>query len=652
MMQSFFDLTLLDSMLVQAALRSAVLAAAVGAGLWLFRVRNPHHQLAAWSAVLLISVLMPVLMRWMVVSVPAAPGRAEIMPVGAALSTPTSSMVEPSELILAPTVFPTMDADAATGIDWMAVIGGVYIGVVAILILRLAIGLALTTRLRRGAARVYALWTGDSDVRVTGAITAPVTVGETILLPLEHEMWPSEKRRAVLLHERAHVARGDFYVQVLAAAYRAVFWFSPVAWWLHEKLAEVAEHASDAEAAAQLDERIDYAAVLLEFAHEPRTTRFRVAPIAVAMARPAAMRERIERVLADNGALSTVRQGMRLAVAGIVVACGLAAAVSFVETPARAAAGIETAPLVPPVQSREPAPPVPLVRPAEPAPAPLPAAASPQSDAARHVHIPPLHAEIAEHDFPGVHIPPIHVDAPDIDAAIDMAEIRRGIAEARIEARQEAAVQRAEAARERRAQMAAASPSGPTVRETRNVEAFTGVSFGGSGKVFITVGEKPSVVLEGDARVLSRFRTEVTDGMLRIRQRDGDGDFGHRSEVTAYITVPVLTLARVSGSGDLKVTGLDGGDTSLSISGSGSVEADGKLAQLQLSISGSGSAAMAGLVVDDANIAISGSGSAVVDVREDLNVRVSGSGNVRYLGQPKDINTSISGSGSVRRRDT
>ena len=46
-----------------------------------------------------------------------------------------------------------------------------------------------------------------------------------------------------------------------------------------------------------------------------------------------------------------------------------------------------------------------------------------------------------------------------------------------------------------------------------------------------------------------------------------------------------------------------------------------------------------------------GSGSAVVDVREDLNVRVSGSGSVRYLTQPKDISTSISGSGSVRRRD-
>ncbi len=180
---------------------------------------------------------------------------------------------------------------------------------------------------------------------------------------------------------------------------------------------------------------------------------------------------------------------------------------------------------------------------------------------------------------------------------------------------------------------------------------FSGVSFGGSGKVFITVGPKASLVLEADAQTLSRTRTEVDDGVLRIRRRGDDDNWGHRGDITAYITVPSLKMARVSGSGDLKVTGLNGGETELSISGSGNVEADGKLQKLDVGISGSGSAKMERLIVNEADVSISGSGSAVLDVRESLDVRVSGSGSVRYITQPKDIDTTISGSGSVRRRD-
>ncbi len=39
------------------------------------------------------------------------------------------------------------------------------------------------------------------------------------------------KRRAVLAHERAYVANRDFYLLLLAALNRSVFWFSPFAWW-------------------------------------------------------------------------------------------------------------------------------------------------------------------------------------------------------------------------------------------------------------------------------------------------------------------------------------------------------------------------------------------------------------------------------------
>lgn len=545
------DASLWDATLVQAALRTLALTVLVGAGLALFRVRNPHHQLAAWTAVLAVALVMPLLMQGMVIVVPTEVAARTVTIVE--FAAPPAAFAEAAMLPPAG----ASPSGAGGGFAWRWLVLGVYFAVAGVMLLRLGVGLVLTARLRARARRIAASWTQGADVRVTEELTAPVTAGATVLLPADFENWAPEKRHAVLLHERSHAARGDFYVQVLAALHRAVFWFSPAAWWLHEKLTELAEHASDAEAAARFSYRADYAAVLLDFAQAP-PTRSRLAPIAVGMARPAAMRQRIERVLADkHGALARAGRGARAAIGACVVAGGLAAAISIVETPAQAAAEIEV-------------------------------------------------------DLPGVRA--------------SAAATKEGVAEARAE-----------------------SASGPATRETREVGSFDAVSFGGAGHVIITVGPKASLVLEGDAETLARTKAEVSGGMLSIGRRDDD--FGRGGRLTAHITVPRLASAQVSGSGQLKVSGLNGGETAIALSGSGRIEADGKLDAVNLVISGSGLADMPKLVVTDANVVISGSGSALVDARGALNVKVSGSGVVRYIGAPKDINTSISGSGSVRRRD-
>ncbi|MCA0200564.1 MAG: DUF2807 domain-containing protein [Proteobacteria bacterium] len=705
MMHALFDVALLDSMLVQAALRALGLAAVVGAALFLFKVRNPHHQLAAWSAVLAGALAMPLLMMWLVVEVPVENIAVPAGKIAEPLVTATMPAFGPDGPALEAHVTPRVAEalETAEPFDWPGLVVALYMGVAGLLLLRLGVGLVLTARIRAGALRIDAPWAGETDIRVTDAIKAPVTIGSTILLPADFETWTGEKRDAVLLHERAHVTRGDFYVQGLAAIHRAVFWFSPLAWWLHDRLAELAEDASDAEAASQVPYRADYAAVLLDFARVSTPARlagFKLAPLGVAMARPATVSRRIERVLAEKGLPAFVSRGARAWTACVVFTLACAAAITICKVPAQAAVGINVKPrhVAAPVPAAtgevcsegeaavRPISPLLPVMPARPISAAVsaPASAAPAHPAAPIVPIsaiPPV--EFDTHaDGPSMPVDhPSHWKDPgvaaDVDIDIDMEQIREQIREslgaagvkgpgfdkqlaARIEAAAARAEARAEAAAEhtrerqtqaRERQFAAAEPSGPVVKETRNVDAFTGVSFGGAGKVFITVGPKVSVVLEADATTLGRTRTEVENGVLKIRARNDDSFFNGRGDITAYITVPELRQARVSGSGDLKVTGLAGGETELSVSGSGNVEASGKLKALDLDISGSGNAKMDALMVDEASVAISGSGSAVVDVREDLNVRVSGSGSVRYLTQPKDVSTSISGSGSVRRRD-
>jgi hypothetical protein len=109
---------------------------------------------------------------------------------------------------------------------------------------------------------------------------------------------------AVLSHERAHVAHGDFYVLLLAAFNRAVFWFNPFAWWQLIRMAELAEIISDDTALEMLDDRPSYAGILLDFAgglDEP--------PVATAMARACTLRKRVERILA--GTAVPARMGWR-----------------------------------------------------------------------------------------------------------------------------------------------------------------------------------------------------------------------------------------------------------------------------------------------------------------------------------------------------
>lgn len=261
------------SLLLESAVRSLALGAVVWAALKLLRVRNVHAQAVIWTVVLAASLLMPLAMQWPTVKVPPprivriapAPNFAEVP------STPT----------------PT--------IPWRNWLQDAYYIVAAILLVRLATGLALTWRLRQRSLPINDDWTAGSAVRSSNRISVPVTFGSTILIPADWSGWDEAKRAAVLLHERSHVERADFYVQILAALHRAVFWFSPLSWWLARRIAELAEAASDDAALQILRDRPLYARILVEFAGQPQPL-----PAGVAMARFATVSRRVERILAET----------------------------------------------------------------------------------------------------------------------------------------------------------------------------------------------------------------------------------------------------------------------------------------------------------------------------------------------------------------
>jgi len=61
-----------------------------------------------------------------------------------------------------------------------------------------------------------------------GSGTSPpdLILGAARWLPPVHTGWNVVKRRAVLSHESSHIARGDFYILLVAAFNRCVFRFN------------------------------------------------------------------------------------------------------------------------------------------------------------------------------------------------------------------------------------------------------------------------------------------------------------------------------------------------------------------------------------------------------------------------------------------
>jgi bla regulator protein blaR1 len=315
------------TILAESALRCLVLGSVVWVGLNLLRVRNPHVHMTSWVMVLVASLSMPLLMHWTNVTVTLdalpAPAPESFFPVNNSLTGPLTEPLGASQ----PSGLAAIGGASHTAIDWLVVATAIYAAVAGLLLLRLAVGFYLTWRLVRAAKPMRESWTADWSVRVSSVIAGPVTFGSTILLPPQCSDWDGLKRRAVLAHEGAHVANRDFYVLLLASLNRAVFWFSPFAWWHLTRLAELAEIISDARALEVLDDRLSYAEILLDLVQHVRR-----APAGLEMARACTVRARVEHILAATAAPAKLGWRKRIWTAAAVLPVVIVSAGSITYT--------------------------------------------------------------------------------------------------------------------------------------------------------------------------------------------------------------------------------------------------------------------------------------------------------------------------------
>ena len=171
-------------------------------------------------------------------------------------------------------------------------------GSVVLLLQMLAAHVALR-RLRRRAKLLAGETVTDAQVYESAAVGVPMTAGlvhPAILMPAEAGSWTEERRRMVLLHEQAHIARGDLGTQLLARLAAALHWWNPLVWVGLREFVKERERAADDLVLLSGARASDYAGHLLEVARGMQSTT-PLAWAAVAMARPSQLEGRLLAIL-------------------------------------------------------------------------------------------------------------------------------------------------------------------------------------------------------------------------------------------------------------------------------------------------------------------------------------------------------------------
>jgi hypothetical protein len=186
--------------------------------------------------------------------------------------------------------------------------------------------------------------------------------------------------------------------------------------------------------------------------------------------------------------------------------------------------------------------------------------------------------------------------------------------------------------------------SGISKTETRNVASFSKIELSGSPDVEVTVGPAVSVSVTGDDNVLPLIETTVSGDTLSI---DSKSSYSTSLGVKVKITAPTIEGVSVSGSGDIRVTGLKGDAMDTGITGSGNVDLSGAVERLKAHITGSGDLRAGDLAAKNVHVTVTGSGDATVRATEELEGSVTGSGDIHYTGNPPQVRKNVVGSGDI-----
>lgn len=177
----------------------------------------------------------------------------------------------------------------------------------------------------------------------------------------------------------------------------------------------------------------------------------------------------------------------------------------------------------------------------------------------------------------------------------------------------------------------------------------------GSDRVMIAVpahsqyspSNGPRLHVSGDPQFLAHLR--VRDGNIELDCHITREQRERYRDAMVEMTLPGKTFQAfgIAGFGNLALQNLDQPSVKVSIAGSGTIKAEGKVEHAELRIAGSGAIDMGQLTTQVSTVHIAGSGNTDIAPSEEADIHIAGSGDVNLRTNPKQLETHIAGSGRI-----
>ncbi|GIV38510.1 MAG: hypothetical protein KatS3mg033_0310 [Thermonema sp.] len=203
---------------------------------------------------------------------------------------------------------------------------------------------------------------------------------------------------------------------------------------------------------------------------------------------------------------------------------------------------------------------------------------------------------------------------------------------------------------------------------TRTLTTFSQVEVDGDFTVILRAGNKEEARIESRGIPLDDIKIYVKGNRLYIKRKTSLKRLSDDSKTSITVTFTKLTDVVNSGSSDVLIESkLEGKSYFIENKGSGKVEASflceklsikqvgsgeivlhGGTDKLEIELRGSGNVEAYDLQAASADISILGSGDAKVTVTDNIDAKITGSGDIYYKGRPERVQVQSLGSGTAK----
>ncbi|MDE0483143.1 MAG: redoxin domain-containing protein [Candidatus Poribacteria bacterium] len=313
--------------LVDTTMKSIVIFAVAGLLAFYFRHKSAAVRGFVWVMAIVGFLIVPlfsfILPKWEVNVLPETPIIRYETPQLAEISRSAAApvLIAPSQLttrkVSSTQVSPTPPQPKVVAkrnsilptISWTNWIGIVWACVSIFFLARLIVGICAVWHVSVRANDISSTidqvrlnWSRQFSVRLSDRIKVPMMWGifrPVILLPTDAANWQTDRLRAVLLHETAHIKRWDWLTQTITQITCAAYWFNPFVWFTAHRIRTEAEQACDDQVLNAGCQSTDYARHLLNIARDVKLANT-ISRTAVAMARSSKIEGRLRTVLTEN----------------------------------------------------------------------------------------------------------------------------------------------------------------------------------------------------------------------------------------------------------------------------------------------------------------------------------------------------------------